>query len=135
MTDRTHKEQREHTRQKINQYFTNPKNYPAVLTALQICDGHTIFEPSDFQMLPEFVRDHLARVNLGETTGKNAIHLPDDSVTTELFGIYGLDVLETAARAHKVTSPKNGRGFRATDLKEQLRIKLTSTTSDTTTHP
>ena len=134
MTDRTHKEQREQTWQKINQYFTTPNNYPAVLTAVEICDGHTIFDPSDFHMLPEFVRDHLAKVNLGETTGKNTIHLPDDSVTTELFGIYGLDVLETAARAHNVTSPKNGRGFRATDLKEQLRIKLTPTASDTTPH-
>ena len=124
MTDRTNKDRREQIRLKVREYFTNPGNYPQILAAVDICDGHTIFDPADFHMLPEFVRDHLAKVNPGEATGKNAIHLPDNSVATELYGIYGLDVLETAARAHNVTNPKNGRGFRARDLAEKLQEKL-----------
>lgn len=111
-------------RNKVMEYLADSSNYQDILTALEICDGHTIFDPADFHMLPEFVRDHFSNVNLGEETGKNAIYLDDNTVTTELFGIYGLNILEAAARAHNVTSPKNGRGFRAQDLKEKLQEKL-----------
>ena len=127
MNNKNQKSRQEAARKKVSEYLANPANYPAVLEAIDICDGHTIFEPGDFRMLPEFVRDHFSDLQHSDPTGrnpKNNIYLEDNSVAPELYGIYGLDVIEAAARAHAVQSVKNGRGFRAKDLTEQLRAKL-----------
>ena len=116
-------------RQDINQYFTNPDNYPAISDALRICDGHTVFHPDDFNMLPEFVKDHFSKILESSPASRNpkgTIYLEDGRASPDLFGIYGLDLIVAVARAHNVHSAKNGRGFMAADLKEQLAAKLVS---------
>ena len=122
-----HNSQQDKANQRVIDYLTDPANYPDMLQALEICDGHTIFDPHDFDMLPEFIQDHFSTFNRSDPTGhnpKHTIYLPDNSVAPELYGIYGLDLIEGAAKAHKIQSTKNGRGFRAKDLTEKLRHKL-----------
>ena len=114
-------------RERVYAHFKDPANSPQVLEAIEICDGHTIFDPQDFSMLPEFVRDHLSKGAPSEGPSgdpKRTIYTAEGPVTGDLFGIYGLDLLETVARAHGLGSAKNGRGFRANDLKEQIKAKL-----------
>lgn len=97
------------------------------MQALEICDGHTIFDLDTFTMLPEFVTDHFSKECPSEGPGghpQRTIYTDQGAVTGGLFGIYGLDLIVAAARAHGVSSPKNGRGTMANDLKEQLREKL-----------
>ena len=118
---------RDEPRRRVNAYLADTDNAAQVLAALEICDGHTIFDPQDFSMLPEFVRDHFSKVLPSASPSlnpKGVIYTDEGALEDDLFGIYGLELVEAAAKAHGVTSPKNGRGFRANDLKEQLRAKL-----------
>ena len=113
----------------LHRYLTDPCNYPALSEALAICDGHSIFDPKDFHMLPEYVRDHFSKVCESEPPSKNpkrTIYLEDGSTAKELYGIYGLDLIESVAKAHHIHTVKNGRGFRANDLKQQITDKVFS---------
>ena len=117
------------TTPQVNQYLTDPANYPALSEALDICDGHSIFDPNDFHMLPEYVRDHFAKVCESEPRSKDpkrTIHLEDGSTAKELYGIYGLDLIASVAKAHRIHTVKNGRGFQANDLKQQITEKVFS---------
>ena len=127
MTDTQAPKKRDEPRRRVNAYLADNSNAAQVLAALEICDGHTIFDIQDFSMLPEFVRDHFSSVHLSASPSvnpKGIIYTYEGALQDGLFGIYGLEFVEAAAKAHGVTSPKNGRGFRANDLKEQLRAKL-----------
>ena len=127
MNRREINEHRDQVRQRVTEYLTDPRNVQDVLQALEICDGHSIFEAQEFNMLPEFVRDHFSKVCASASPSKDpkgVIYTDDGAIDGDLFGIYRLDVIEAVARAHDVSSAKNGRGFRANDLKEKLRSKL-----------
>lgn len=95
-----------------------------LLKVADICDGHSIFKPETFleaglhpDIVDEFADCHLSNpgnhkeVIFSSRTGKPV---------EKMLGIYGLEVIEFIARVFKVSSNKNGRGFRANDLKQQL---------------
>ena len=117
-------------RRRVTDYLKDPSNAQNIIAALEICDGHTVFDSHDFDMLPEFVRDYFSNHCPSAPPSENpkgTIFTNEGAVRDEMFGIYGLEFVEAAARAHRISSPKNGRGFRAADLKEQLRRKLAPT--------
>lgn len=89
-------------------------------------DGHTIWNPNamrdaglDERVIKHFTQDFMSNTN----DVKSTIFTADGTervVRTLTGGVYGLNVIESLARHHSVTSDKGGRGFRASDLSSQL---------------
>lgn len=87
-----------------------------------IIDGHSIFDPKAFtelglseEIVSAFLQEHESGDNHKEQIANNSGVIVDS-----MRGVYGLQLLEFIASTFKVSSWKNGRGFRAAHLSEQL---------------
>ena len=94
----------------------------AVLKAVEICDGHTIFAPRAFldAGLPARVVEHLTRTHRSDGSPKGSLYT-GGRVVPELKGVYGLDALRFLADGLGVTyGRKMGRGSQAEAIKRAL---------------
>jgi hypothetical protein len=92
------------------------------------CDGHSIFKPKKFtdagldsKVVAAFTKKHHSGDDHKSTIYTNA------GEVDALEGVYGLELLEFIAATFEVTSWKSGRGFRASQLSEELIKKLGET--------
>ena len=74
-------------------WFNDHNNIPTIAATLDFIngDGHQVFSPDDFDMLPEEIRKHF-------TTEQQFANR--SRYTTRLKGIYGLDVVERLSLIH-----------------------------------
>lgn len=92
--------------------------------AIKIIDGHTIYDPSQFDAFgPKIVKNFTQKLK-SEDNYKGQLHDNDGKEVDTLTGIYGLDLLEFIAGIFQVNTRKHGRGSRADDLLCQLKVKL-----------
>ena len=114
------------SKQTITSWAIDPANKTDVLRAVDVVrgDGWTIFAPEAFDMIPpEVLKMYTHKQASDNTSYKTQITRPDGSIG-DVFGVYGLDVLEGIAGALGIDSWKSGRGSRAMDLTGQIRQKL-----------
>lgn len=102
-----------------------------LLKIADICDGHSIFTQETFlnaglhpDIVDEFADCHLSDFRNPKET---IFSTRTGEAVEKMAGIYGLEIIEFIARVFGISSDKNGRGFRASDLKQQLHALFAST--------
>ena len=90
-----------------------------ILTAADLCDGHSIFDPQAFldAGLPANVVAHLTRTYKSDLSSPKSALFVKGTPVKELTGIYGLEMLRFLAGALGVEyTPALGRGTEARNI-------------------
>ena len=107
------------------------ENKDALMKCVEMCDGHTIFKPSEFtdMGLPVNLISYFVATHKPGGSPKGSI-FTDEGVVDAINGVYGLDFLYKVARIFDVKYTSClGRGFQARAIQSELREYFSEDTS------
>lgn len=104
-----------------------------LIEVANLCDGHTIFTVEAFtdlgvpsELIDRYAYEHESHIG----NYKETIFDSSGNVIPKIKGVYGLDVIEAInADLGLPSSTKMGRGFRASECRQQIRDHLGAVTN------